>query len=186
MAFRVDGTSAGALDERLRRRRPRHMLLSLTNLTDRNFTSVEVHLEIPDAQVFTHLYEFETKLPKKPLPYGQGRLSLGFDNGPSTLLLPHRGYTPTVWADNHEDRAVVTWEVGDVRPEQTLHFDPLYVLVRKDPSTRRLSVSWSATSKSANGVARGTIELRFSDRSVAFDSIEHDLNLSQRETLPDR
>ena len=60
--------------------------LSLTNLTDHNFTSVEVRLEIPDAQAFTNLYDLERDIPKKPLPYGQGNLSLGFDTGLSTLL----------------------------------------------------------------------------------------------------
>ena len=152
--------------------------LSLTNLTDRNFTSVEVRLEIPDAQVVTDLDDFERNLPRKPLPYGQGRRLPGFDNDFSTLRMPRRGYTPTVWANNDEDRAFVTWEVGDLRPEQTLNSDPLYVLVGKAPSTRRLSVSWSATSKSVSGVARGTIELSLTDRPVAFDSIKHDLGLS--------
>lgn len=152
--------------------------LSLTNLTDRNFTSVEVRLEIPDAQVVTDLYDFKTNPPRKPLPYGQGRRLLGFDNALSTLRMPSLGYTPTVWADNDEDRAFVVWKVGDLRPEQTLNSDPLYIFVDKDPSTRRLSVSWSATSKSVSGVARGTIELALTDSPVEFDSIEHDLRLS--------
>ena len=153
--------------------------LSLTNLTDRNFTSVEVRLEIPDAPAFTNLYDLERDIPKKPLPYGQGNLSLGFDTGLSTLLpiLPLAD-TPTISADNYEDRAVVVWEVGDVRPEQTLNSDDLYVIVGKAPSTRRLSVSWSATSKSASGVERGTTELPLTDKPVTFNSIEHDLNLS--------
>ena len=76
--------------------------LSLTNLTDRNFTSVEVRLEIPDAQVITDLYDIETDLPKKPLPYGQGRWSPGFaafaDSNASSLRIADLGYRPTVWA----------------------------------------------------------------------------------------
>ena len=72
----------------------------------------------------------------------------------------------------------MVWEVGDVRPEQTLNSDDLYVIVGKAPSTRRLSVSWSATSKSASGVERGTTELPLTDKPVTFNSIEHDLNLS--------
>ena len=153
--------------------------MSLTNLTDRNFTSVEVHLEIPDAQAITGIDDLETNLLEMPLPYGQGRLLLGFDTGLSTLLrIPPLDYTPTIWADNYEDGAVVTWEVGDLRPEQTLHSDPLYIFVGKAPSTRRLSVSWNATSTSASGVERGTTELPLTDTPVAFNSIEHDLNLS--------
>ena len=152
--------------------------LSLTNLTDHNFTSVEVRLEIPDAQAFTDLYDLETNLPDMPLPYGQGRLSVGFDTGFSTLRIPSLADTPTIWAYNYKNRAVVRWEVGDLRPEQTLNSDLLYVLVGKAPSTRRLSVRWSATSKSASGVERGTVELRLADAPVAFNSIEHDLNLS--------
>ena len=151
--------------------------LSLTNLTDRNFTSVEVCLEIPDAQVITDLDEFETDLPKKPLPYGQGRWSPGFAMDFSTPRLVRHGYRPTVWVDNNEDKAFMTWGVGDVRPEHTLYSDPLYVLVGKAPSTRQLSVNWSATSTNVSGVARGTIELPLTDSPVAFDSIKHDLRL---------
>ena len=151
--------------------------LSLTNLTDRNFTSVEVRLEIPDAQVITDLYDIETDLPKKPLPYGQGRWSPGFDMDLSTPRLAGLGYRPTVWADNDEDKAFVTWDVGAVRPERALNSDPLYILVGKAPSPRQLSVGWSATSKNVSGVARGTIELPLTDSPVAFDSIKHDLRL---------
>ena len=84
-------------------------------------------------------------------------------------------YSPTVWVDNGDDGAFVTWDVGDVRPEQTLHTDPLYVLVGEAPSTRQLSAGWSATSKSVSGVASGVIELPLSDRRVLLDDIDHDL-----------
>ena len=72
----------------------------------------------------------------------------------------------------------MTWDVGDVRPEQTLYSDPLNILVGRAPSTRQLSVGWSATSKNVSGVARGTIELPLTDSPVALDSIKHDLRLS--------
>ena len=87
-------------------------------------------------------------------------------------------YSPTVWVDNGDDGAFVTWDVGDVRPEQTLHTDPLCVLVGEARSTRQLSVGWKATSTSVSGVARGAIELPLSDRPVPLDNIEHDLGLS--------
>ena len=156
--------------------------LSLTNLTDHNFNSVEVCLEIPDTQVITDLDDIETDLPNMPRPYGPGNWLPGFathaDFNASYLRIAGRGYTPTVWADNEEAKAFVTWEVGDLRPEQTLDTDPLYVLVGKAPFARQLSVSWRATSKSVSGVARGTIELPLTDRPLAFDSIEHDLRFN--------
>ena len=74
--------------------------LSLTNLTDHNFISVEVRLEVPDAQVITDLDDIETELPNMPLPYGQGRWSPGFDMDLSTPRLARLGYRPTVWADD--------------------------------------------------------------------------------------
>ena len=47
--------------------------LPLTNLTDHNFTGVEVCLAIPGARVITDHDEVETDLPKMPRPFGQGR-----------------------------------------------------------------------------------------------------------------
>ena len=152
--------------------------LSLTNLTDHNFSSVEVCLEIPGAQVITDLDEVETDLPKMPRPFGQGRgLGLaGLDRiSIPTVRVAGLDHSPTVWVDDGDDGAFVTWDVGDVRPEQTLYTDPLYVLVGEAPSTRQLSAGWSATSKSASGVASGVIELPLSDRPIMLDDIEHDL-----------
>lgn len=153
--------------------------LSLTNPTDHNFTSVEVCLEIPGAQVITDLDEVETYLPKMPRPFGQGRGLAGLAglNPPYIPTVPVAGlhYPPAVWVDNDDDGAFVTWDVGDVRPEQTLHADPLYVLVGEAPSTRQLSASWRATSKNVSGVASGVIELPLSKRPVSLDDIEHDL-----------
>lgn len=154
--------------------------LSLTNLTDDNFTSVEVCLEIPGAQVITDLDEVETDLPKMPRPFGHGR-GLGLA-GLHIPMMPVTGldYPPTVWVDNDDDSAFVTWDVGDVRPEQTLHADPLYVLIGEAPSTRRLSADWRATSKSVSGAASGVIELPLSERPVMLDDIEHDLQALDR------
>lgn len=155
--------------------------LSLTNLTDHNFTSVEVCLEIPGARVITDLDEVKTNLPTVPRLFGQGRwpLSIGGLDG-SLLRVPGPDYSPTVWVANDDDGAFVTWHVGDVRPEQTLHKGPLYVLVGEAPSTRQLSVGWSATSTSVSGVARSATELTLSDRPISFDDIEHDLASSTR------
>ena len=156
--------------------------LSLTNLTDHNFTSVEVCLEIPGARVITDLDEVETDLPKMPRPFGQGRWPAGIaglaDFDISAVRVAGLDYVQTVWVENDDDGAFVTWDVGDVRPEQTLDTDPLYVLVGEAPSTRQLSVGWRATSTSVSGVARGVIELPLWDRPVPLDSIEHGLGLS--------
>ncbi|MXZ51905.1 MAG: hypothetical protein F4Z34_01805 [Acidimicrobiaceae bacterium] len=161
--------------------------LSLTNLTDHNFTSVEVCLEIPGAWVITDLDEIETDLPKMPRPFGQGRGLAGI-TVPDYLSMSHLAmsplglagldYVPTVWVDNNDDGAFVTWEAGDVRPEQQLRTDPLYVLISEAPSTRQLSVRWKATSTSVSGVTRGAMELPLSDGPVPLDSVEHDLGLS--------
>ena len=156
--------------------------LSLTNLTDHNFTGVEVCLEIPGARVITDHDEVETDLPKMPRPFGQGRGLAGVAGLGSLSMSPRwvagLDFAQTVWVDNDDEGASVTWDAGDVRPEQTLHTDPLYVLVGEARSTRQLSVGWKATSTSVSGVARGAIELPLSDRPVPLDNIEHDLGLS--------
>lgn len=156
--------------------------LSLTNLTDHNFTSVEVRLKIPGARVISDLHQAQTLLPKKPRPFGQGRGMAAIAELDSLYRLPvlaaGLGLAPTIRVENDSDDAFVTWNAGDVRPEQTLQTDPLYVLVAAAPSTRQLSVSWSATSTSVSGVARGVIELPLSNRPVPPDSIEHDLRTS--------
>ena len=116
--------------------------LSLTNQTDHNFASVEVCLKIPGAWVIPDLDEIETDLPNMPRPFGQGRSPFGIagldrhsmSHLPMSLLgVAGPVYAPTVWADNDDEGAVVTWEAGDVRPEQQLHTDPLYVLVGEAP-----------------------------------------------------
>ena len=156
--------------------------LSLTNLTDHNFTGVEVCLEIPGARVITDHDEVETDLPKMPRPFGQGRGLAGVAGLGSLSMSPRwvagLDFAQTVWVDNDDEGASVTWDAGDVRPEQTLHTDPVYVLVGEARSTRQLSVGWKATSTSVSGVARGAIELPLSDRPVPLDNIEHDLGLS--------
>ena len=153
--------------------------LSLTNLTDHNFTSVEVCLEIPGAQVITDLEEARTNLPTMPCPYGQSRWPSDL-GGVYKSWFADLEYPPTVWVDHGDDGAFVTWEVGDVRPEQTLDTDPLYVLVGEAPSARQLLVGWSATSKSVSGVATGVIELPLSGGPISFDDIEHDLGVLDR------
>ena len=153
--------------------------LSLTNLTDHNFTSVEVCLDVSSAQVITDPEEVETVLPKMPHPFGQAK-GLGDIIGlhsPDTLRmrLPDINYSQRVWVNNDVDGAFVTWNVGDVRPEQTLCSDLLYVLVGEASSIRELSVDWRATSKSVSGVASGVFELPLSDRPVSFDDVAHGL-----------
>ena len=156
--------------------------LSLKNLTDHNFTGVEVCLEIPGARVITDLDEVETNLPKMPRPFGKGRGLAGVAGLGSLYMSPGRvaglDFARAVWVDNDDEGALVTWDAGDVRPEQTLHTDPLCVLVGEARSTRQLSVGWRATSTSVSGVARGAIELPLSDGAVPLDNIEHDLGLS--------
>lgn len=159
--------------------------LSLTNRTDHNFTSVEVRLEIPGTRIISDLDEVETVLPKMPRPFGHGRGPAGIAGFDSHYMwpvgVPGLGLPPTVWVDNDDDGAFVTWDAGDMRPEQTLYADPLYVLVGAACSTRQLSVGWNATATSVSGVVRGVIELPLSDRPVPFDSIKHELVLSQRD-----
>ena len=156
-------------------------------MTDHNFAAVEVCLEIPGAWVVTDPYEVETDLPKVPLPFGQGRGLAGIAAlehlsmshlSMSPLGVAGPDYAPTVWVDNDDDGAFVTWEAGDVRPEETMRTDPLCVLVGEAPSTHQLSVRWKAASTSVSGVTRGSIELPLSDRPVPLDGIEHDLGSS--------
>lgn len=156
--------------------------LSLTNLTDHNFTGVEMCLEIPGARVIMDPDEVETNLPRRPHPFGHGRWPSDIAEIDRLSMSPFRvagvDYAPTLWVENHDDGAFVTWDVGDVRPEQRLDADPLYVLVGEAPSIRQMSIGWQATSTSVSGVARGAIQLPLSDEPVPLDSIEHDLELS--------
>ena len=153
--------------------------LSLTNLTDHNFTSVEVCLEIPGVRAITDLDEFEIDLPRMPRPFGRGRGLGGLAGFHPPYISPVRrdglDFSPRVWVDNSDDGAFVTWDVGDVRPEQALHMETLYVLIGEAPSTRQLSIGWTATSKSVSGVASGVIEVPLPESPVLLDDIEHDL-----------
>lgn len=160
-----------------------HGLCSLTlkNLTDRNFGSVEVQLEIKGALVLTDLDEVEAKLPNAPRELGKPKPILipssSFDHERLSAAILANTSAPSIYAEYDEGVAYVVWDAGDIRPRATVRSDDIYIVINSKSHRDELSAQWTATTTSADGVNEAQLPISVSESPVAFDDIEHELGL---------
>ncbi|MDE0602013.1 MAG: hypothetical protein OXI56_09520 [bacterium] len=154
-------------------------VLELTNLTDENFSSVQVRLQARDIQIVDHVPSTPVRLPEKPTPFGRDfGLSDFLGNDWDPLLFReyhHSDYPATIRVTHGNGNAELVWEVGHLRPEETIASEQICILVDIPKPSKKVRLLWTATSTSVNGVTRGVYEITLSDDPVSFDDIEHDL-----------
>ncbi|MCQ3810491.1 MAG: ATP-binding protein [Acidimicrobiia bacterium] len=157
--------------------------LRLKNLTDRNFGNVEVQLVIRGAMVFTDLDEFKSALPTPPREFGE----------PKPLLVPtsHLDYSAilsqlnqnfsqqSIYAENGDGVAHVRWDAGDIRPRATVVSEDIYIIINNKSQHNDLTAHMTATSTSADGVNEGQLHISASESPIAFDDIEHELDIDK-------
>lgn len=154
--------------------------LRLRNLTDQNFTSVQVRLHIDGAQVEEELPMAAVELPKKPTPFGEDTSLFGIGNFNQPILMPRVDFAapldqPEISVTQLNGAVEVVWNAGHLRPVGSINSAELCILVGALQDSTHLSIAWSATSTSVNGVHQGVLEIPIAPHPTLFDDIEHDL-----------
>lgn len=137
---------------------------SVHNPTDQNVSAVELKVHIPGER----LMGFEetpdpVDLPRPPRRYGTpppNPLS-GFDFRVPNIPIPSYDHlSPSLRRTRVEDGSInVTFDVGDLRPEETDVSDEIYIALAELPEGGVLRGTWSATTKGADGILRGDVAI---------------------------
>ena len=154
-------------------------VLELANLTDENFSSVQVRLQAEEVHIVDCIPSASVRLPEKPKPFGEDTgLSGLVVSGVDPFLLrgfPHPDDPATLYVTHSDGNAELVWEIGHLRPEETIASDNICILVDAPRASNQVRIAWTATSTSVNGVTRGVHEITLSDDPILFGNIEHDL-----------
>lgn len=154
--------------------------LRLRNLTDQNFASVQVRLHIDGAQVEEELPSAAVELPKKPTPFGKDTSLFGIGNFNQPLLMPLVNFAtpfsqPEFSVTQLDGVVEVVWNAGHLRPKGSTDSAELCILVDAPQDSNHLSIAWSATSTSVNGIHQGILEIPIAPHPTHLDDIDHDL-----------
>lgn len=135
--------------------------LQLANASERNYTDVQVHIDLPSTVRAYDPADVEfpgDQPPSPPKPLGTASLSQ-FGNtyfGTPSVLSQQLAHPPP----NYEIRNNgMIRDFKRIRPEQHANL-PRAVLVIREPEGTVLQAAWSVTTADADGVERGTVELR--------------------------
>jgi hypothetical protein len=143
--------------------------LLVDSVTVTNLLSVEIVLTFPLGSrvvAYNQLGADQPDPPDEPAPYGEPEIGSSFDF-PTHMLSRFRSpiVRPVgrygVYVETRDDGSTtVTFVVGDLRPRQTSRTEPCYiVLVEGAPSTKELTVEWTATSTVTDGVRTGDLAI---------------------------
>ncbi|MCQ3804875.1 MAG: ATP-binding protein [Acidimicrobiia bacterium] len=156
-------------------------VLELANLTDENFSSVQVRIKADKVHIVDEIPSESVRLPEQPIPFGQ---DIGLPDFRGIVVdplrfaeFPHSDYPTTIRVTHTDGNAELTWEVGHLRPEETRTSPNICILVDASRVSNQVRIAWTATSTSVNGVMRGVLKRPLSDNPIMFDDIEHDLGL---------
>ena len=155
--------------------------LRLRNLTDQNFADVQVRLHIDGAQVEEEPPPAAVELPKRPTPFGEDTRLFAIGNFDQSILMPIVDFAtpfdqPEFSVTQFDGTVEVVWNVGHLRPMGSVDSAELCILVDAPQDSNHLSIAWSATSTSVNGVHQGVLEIPRAPHPTHFDDIEHDLH----------
>lgn len=176
---------------RLWRHKPMKLRLAITNLTDMNFSSIEVKIHVPGdvSEWPEELEEFvwgdESPMPRRPAPLGTRKPSFLRTAAvlPSYLNVPypsHPTYVPPAIERGPSYRVRNSGSVDidytdiDLRPEERLELNPVELLV-KVPDGTVLHCDWSATAGNVNRRLAGRFELQVVTSSVDLNSLDEDV-----------
>ncbi len=152
--------------------------LQLANLTDENFSSVQVRLQLEEVHIVDEISPASVDLPTKPTPFGREIGLFAVPNLSFPLLgsdLSYSSNPATIYVTHSDGNAELVWEVGHLRPEETVESDKMCILVNAPRASNHLSIHWMATSTSVNGVKRGILKKPLTDDPILLHDIEHDL-----------
>lgn len=155
--------------------------LRLRNLTDQNFADVQVRLHIDGVQVEKEPPPAAVELPKEPTPFGEDTSLFDIGNFDQSILMPIVDFAtpfdqPEFSVTQLDGTIEVVWNAGHLRPMGSVDSAELCILVDAPQDSNHLSIAWSATSKSVNGVHQGVLKFPIAPHPTHFDDIDHDLH----------
>ncbi|WP_339121050.1 AlbA family DNA-binding domain-containing protein [Pseudonocardia sp. D17] len=177
---------------RLWRHKPMKLSLAITNLTEMNFSSIEVKIHVPSdvsewpEELEDLVWGNELPMPRRPAPLGTRKVS-SWRTGipvPSYLDLPvttQPPYAPRALRRGPSYRVRNSGSVDidytdiDLRPEECLELDPIELLV-KVPEGTVLQCDWSATAGNVNRRLTGRFALQVVSSSMDLSSLEDDVS----------
>ena len=156
--------------------------LTLTNTTDRNFSSVEVRLEIAGATVLTNFEKSDPDLPAPPREFGQPiPISINYPShlSPRSFIpqFMQDSLAPSLVAQNHDGGSRVVWDAGDICPRGVARSDSFHFSISSSHRDN-LSCRWTATTTSADGINEGQLHISTRESPVAFDDIDHGIEVA--------
>ncbi len=174
---------------RLWRHRPICLRLEAVNLTEANFTDIELEIHVSgDVRSWPEelddlCREDEPALPERPAALGtpKRRYRFGVEWDPSSLIRPPTLSNYRVPSINTgpnftvRDTGSVTIDFDgiDLRPEQRLKLPPVRLLV-ESPEGSILDVEWKATAGNVPRRLTGSFRLTVGASTLSFDDIKVD------------
>jgi hypothetical protein len=141
------------------------LALQIVNPTDRNFTGVEVVVELPDEQMAWMSTDDVDKTiapPEPPEPWGEQRIY--------SRISPVAIRRALVDADEVEregSQRRVRFMPRHVRPGETVQLPPVFLTVPAAQAGHDLTVRWRLTSSGVDGWQEGEISFEVADEPVA-------------------
>jgi hypothetical protein len=151
----------------------------ITNGTDGNFSEVRCELKMGDGlwAVFDREAALErllSKFPARPRPFGAINRDPFGTRGLSRLYnigLPSVGRRTYRGRIDHSNSVTVTLDPVTVRPRDTVHLEPFFLLARPELAGSTIEVLWKATATNADGVAAGTLSLTVTPDVIGIESL---------------
>ncbi|MGD9990119.1 AlbA family DNA-binding domain-containing protein [Pseudonocardia sp.] len=167
-------------------RRPGGMLmLAVDNLTPRNFAQVWVHVHIAGGvrtwpEELVEKIEYPSDFPSRPRRMGQEkRVPSPYERTlypsivPSPLYSSPSSFQSPGFTARDGGSVDIDFEPVHLHPHMPVELPPVPLLVDEPPGTE-LRLTWTATSESADGLARGEVSLIVVEPTPAGDLLSSD------------
>ena len=137
------------------------MRLVLVNETDYNFAATRVDVYI-DGDVWAYGSDPNPEMPEPPREWGMGGFSVPVAGFPSAL-------TSDIYGPHIDNSGPTHIQFGDVdlRPHEKIELDAIHLVCDANLAAATVTATWTATSTSVNGVARGEFPVSASSDIVS-------------------
>jgi len=146
---------------------------AIINVTDRNFTRVDVELRVLTPGVTLHVANGRRVLKMPSQPRSFGPRPTDFVGPLFADALPVFAAAPTasdVWLDS-ADPTLVHFATRDVRPQSTTRLGLLTILGKRELAGGSVQVEWSATAINVDGRLSGTHTLPFTSSVLSAPDV---------------
>jgi hypothetical protein len=164
---------------RLSERNVSQLRLKLGNASDRYYADVRVKVVVPAPTYALELNELVSSLPRAPTrPKGRGARTgkLPYSFGAENLYMPALSssplnHSPSFDIEHDGNGTIVTYDFRGIRAEDRITLDPALLLISSMGMAADRNISWSVTTSSVDGVARGSFTARTGEPIDAADLV---------------